>query len=321
MLQQTQVATVRSYFERFIRAFPTIKALAAAEERDVLRLWEGLGYYRRARQLHEAARRIVQRHAGRFPRDPGAVRDLPGIGRYTAGAILSIAFGAAEPILEANTIRLFCRLLAYPGDPRVRAGQETLWAMARAVVARREPGTFNQALMELGSEVCRGRRPDCGACPVAALCEARRRGLENRIPPPKRKGNIEHRREAAVIVRRAGRVLLGQLPEGGRWAGLWDFPRFPLDAEHDAGVRAELVERVERQTGLVVEPGPLRLAIKHGVTRFRIALEAYEARYVRGALAGGRIAWRWVRPAELVDYPLCSTGRRLGRLVCEGAAE
>ena len=167
MLQQTQVATVIGYFDRFLARFPTIEALARADEHEVLRLWEGLGYYRRARQLHRAARIIVAEHGGRFPRDPSIVRRLPGIGRYTAGAILSIAFDAREPILEANTLRLLSRLLCYDGDPRSPDGQRLLWAMAEALLPRRGSGRLNQALMELGSEVCTARSPRCEQCPVA----------------------------------------------------------------------------------------------------------------------------------------------------------
>ena len=159
MLQQTQAATVTAYFERFLIALPNVEALAAARVEKVLRLWEGLGYYRRARQLHQAARLIVERHGGRFPRDVNELRRLPGVGRYTAGAIASIAFDQPAPILEANTIRLFSRLLAYRGQPDSAAGQRLGWAMAEAVLPRRRPGQFNSALMELGSEVCRPREP------------------------------------------------------------------------------------------------------------------------------------------------------------------
>ena len=229
MLQQTQVATVRPYFERFLAALPTVEALAAADEHEVLRLWEGLGYYRRARQLHQAARLICSRHGGRFPRDIEQLRRLPGIGRYTAGAILSIAFDQPQPILEANTSRLFSRLLAWSGEPASAAGQRLGWAMAEAVLPRRGAGRFNQALMELGSEVCQPRQPRCAVCPVASLCRAFAAGLQSRIPPPRRKAARKAVREAAVVVRRRGRVLLLQRPEGGRWAGLWDFPRFPFD--------------------------------------------------------------------------------------------
>jgi A/G-specific adenine glycosylase len=237
MLQQTQVATVKPYFTRFLQAFPTLEALARADEHDVLRRWEGLGYYRRARQLHRAARIIVAEHGGEFPRDPPAVRRLPGVGRYTAGAILSIAFDARVPILEANTVRLLSRLSAYRADPSSAAGQSVLWSLAEAVLPRREPGRFNQALMELGSEVCLGRAPHCGICPVASLCQANLQGLQREIPLKKAKPRPEAVREAAVLVRRRGRVLLLRWPEGRRWAGLWDFPRFALH-QATAGGRA-----------------------------------------------------------------------------------
>ena len=186
MLQQTQVETVKPYFQRFLAALPTIHALAQADEQQVLRLWEGLGYYRRARQLHQAARQIVAEHDGRFPSDPQAVERLPGIGRYTAGAILSIAFDQRRPILEANTLRVFSRLLAYDGQTTSSAGQKLLWAAAEAVLPARDVGRFNQALMELGSEVCRGRAPACEACPAAGLCHAQHAGCKTRSPAPSR---------------------------------------------------------------------------------------------------------------------------------------
>jgi len=231
MLQQTQVATVEAYFKRFLRAFPTIEALARVEEPAVLRLWEGLGYYRRARQLHRAAKIIMAQHGGRFPDDLDAARKLPGVGRYTAGAVLSIAFDLRAPILEANTTRLFSRLLAYDGQPSSAAGQRLLWAMAEAVLPRRGAGRLNQALMELGGMVCGLGAPRCEACPVAPLCRAHLRGLQTRIPPPKAKRPLEAIHEAAVLIRRRGRVLLVRCGEGGRWAGLWDLPRFAIQAD------------------------------------------------------------------------------------------
>ena len=341
MLQQTQVATVKPYFTRFLHAFPTLEALARADEHDVLRLWEGLGYYRRARQLHRAARIIVAEHGGEFPRDPQAVRRLPGVGRYTAGAILSIAFNAREPILEANTVRLLSRLSAYRGDPTASAGQSMLWSLAEAVLPRREPGRFNQALMELGSEVCVGRTPHCEVCPVAALCQANLQGLQQEIPQKKAKPRPEAVREAAVLVRRRGRVLLLRWPEGRRWAGLWDFPRFPLhkaatggratlhktatggratrERRIPAALRHELVENVRQLTGLIVSPGEHLKTITHGVTRFRITLDCYLAEYVSSANdVQSPLETRWLRPSELEGYPLSSTGRRLARSATSG---
>ncbi len=318
MLQQTQVATVRDYYQRFLAALPTIADLAQADEREVLRLWEGLGYYRRARQMHQAAKILLQQHAGQFPRDPQIVGRLPGIGRYTAGAVLSIAFDARQPILEANTIRLFARLLAYDGPTSSRAGQDLLWGLAAAVLPRRDVGRLNQALMEVGSLVCLPRQPRCAECPLKTLCAARAQGVQEALPRPNKKPATECVREAAVIVRRGPRILLGQCPEGGRWAGLWDFPRFPLDAEQPAAVAEELASKVRSATGLNVRVGPRLHTLRHGVTRFRITLEAYEAECLERADGRRPSAYRWLRLSELEQYPLSTTGRRLARLLAPG---
>jgi A/G-specific adenine glycosylase len=316
MLQQTQVATARPYFERFLKAFPTIAALARADQQQVLRLWEGLGYYRRAQQVHRAAQQIVAEHGGVFPRDPEAVRRLPGIGRYTAGAILSIAFDAREPILEANTTRLFSRLVAFRGDPSSAPGQRLLWAMAEAVLPRRDVGLLNQALMELGSTLCVPRRPRCGECPLASLCRARQSAAQDEIPARKPKPPAEPRREAAVVVVRRGRALLVRSAEAQRWAGLWDFPRFAIRSRHGGPLRQELIGNVRRCTGVTVAVRDLWTTLKHGVTRFRITLECYRADYVSGSVSrNGSSDVRWVRLAELDRYPLNSTARRVARLL------
>jgi A/G-specific adenine glycosylase len=323
MLQQTQVATVQSYFERFVEAFPSVEALAAADEEQVLRLWEGLGYYRRARQMHQAAKTIVAQHGGRFPHDPEAVHRLPGIGRYTAGAILSIALDQRVPILEANTMRLFARLLAFDGDPTTAGGSNLLWTMAEAVLPQNEVGSFNQALMELGSEVCRLRSPRCDECPVAPLCRARAEGRQHRIPPPKRKPTVIARREAAVAVLHGGRVLIVRQGDGGRWAGLWDFPRFEISQRGEPAQRREIVDQIARLTGLSIAVEEHLMTVKHGVTRYRITLECYRARCIDDEAAlrvapsetTDDSAYRWVRPAALGEYPLNTTGRQLARAV------
>jgi A/G-specific adenine glycosylase len=315
MLQQTQVETVKPYFLRFMAALPSIAALAAADEQQVLRLWEGLGYYRRARQLHQAARQVVAEHAGRFPRDPAAVERLPGIGRYTAGAILSIAFGVRRPILEANTVRLFSRLLGYEGPTTSSAGQRLLWAAAEAVLPRRDPGRFNQALMELGSQVCRPRGPACDACPVTGLCRARQLGRQQEIPRAKPRTKFEELTEAAVLIRRRGYVLVIQWPEGGRWAGLWDFPRFAVSGRTEAEIRRELIEQVRRMTGAEIVPGEHRKTLRHGVTRYRITLHCYDAACASHDGVGEILVQKWVRPGKLADLPLSSTGRELAGLV------
>ncbi|MEO8493781.1 MAG: A/G-specific adenine glycosylase [Planctomycetota bacterium] len=311
MLQQTQVVTVVPYFQRFIAAFPSIRELAAADEDAVLRLWEGLGYYRRARQLHKAARVIAQEHDGVFPDDPSLVRALPGIGRYTAGAILSIAFEAREPILEANTIRVLSRLIALRDDTTTAAGQRILWQTAEDFLPRKNVGDFNQALMELGSEVCTPRAPRCEACPVAMLCPTRAEGLQAVIPAPKKKMNYEDASEACVVVWRKGKVLLRRCEAGERWAGLWDFPRFAICATSGAKLQRELGEGVRALTGYDVAIGEHLTTIKHGVTRFRITLTCYEAEHLCGRQANGEFAWVSLR--QLQDYALSVTGRKVSQ--------
>ena len=313
MLQQTQVSTVIDYYRRFLAAFPTIASLAEADEQRVLRLWEGLGYYRRARQLHQAAQCIVAEHAGQLPRDVSTLRSLPGVGRYTAGAIASLAWDAREPILEANTVRVFSRLLAYREDPTRSAGQTLLWQFSEALLPERRVGAFNQALMELGSGICTPRTPSCDECPVSRLCPTRAAGLQGAIPVAKAKTVYEAVHEAAVVVRRGPQILLLQRGANERWAGLWDFPRFASSPRLNAAPQPELQEHVRALTGVHVEIGRPLATIKHGVTRFRITLVCHEARYVAGRLLGQR--FRWVRPGELEGYPLSVTGRKISRLI------
>lgn len=317
MLQQTTVAAVIAYFERFMAAYPTVGDLAAAPERDVLRLWEGLGYYRRARQLHAAAQKITGEHGGTFPSEPAAIRALPGIGRYTAGAIASIAYDLPEPILEANTVRLLSRLSGYRDDPLARAGQDHLWAWAATIVPAEEPGLFNQALMELGALLCTPREPQCDACPVASLCAAKKLGLQNDIPKPKAKKVFEEVREAAVLIRRKGEVLLVERAAGERWGGLWDFPRFAVDAEQTDNIAAALRAAIKRTLGIEVALGERLQTLKHGVTRFKITLEAYDATFKSGNLkpTAPFAEACWVSPKELPNYPLNTTGRKLTKIL------
>jgi A/G-specific adenine glycosylase len=290
--------------------------LAAAPEEQVLRLWEGLGYYRRARQLHRAAGVVMREYGGRFPRELEEVLALPGIGRYTAGAITSIAFDAPSPILEANTIRLFSRLLAYRGDPQQSTGQKLLWAFAEEVLPQRETGIFNQALMELGSLICTPRAPDCRQCPAMSLCPTYAKGLQEQVPVGKQKPNIENVREAAVVVQRRKQVLLMRRGEGGRWAGLWDFPRFELSKGEEESLEVELANKLKTMTGVVARPRQLLTTLKHGVTRFRITLDCHLADYVSAARRPPAEAeLRWIEPADLEQYPLSVTGRKLSRLV------
>jgi A/G-specific adenine glycosylase len=319
MLQQTQVATVIPYYQRFLARFPTVEHLAAADEHEVLRHWEGLGYYRRARQLHRAGRQIVAEHHGIFPTTQAGIESLAGIGRYTAGAILSIALDQPAPILEANTVRLHSRLLAIEEDPTSRAAQKQLWGFAAALLPARGAGELNQALMELGSLVCTPRAPRCGDCPVSRWCLARARGLQETIPRPAKKIAAEAVRDGAVVVWHGEQVLLRCHPTGERWAGLWDFPRFPLQAESPLHVANELGLGVAQQTGLQITLGEALATIRHSVTRFRITLDVFHAQRAGGRLRPtGGAALRWLRPGQLAEMALSTTGRKIARLIADG---
>ena len=316
MLQQTTVAMAAPYYERFLAAFPTVHDLAAADEQRILRMWEGLGYYRRARGLHAAAKQIVAGHDGEFPRDVSILRRLPGIGRYTAGAIASFAFDAPAPIVEANTLRVLTRLTGFEGDPASTAGQKLIWQTAENLVPRKGAGRFNYALMELGALICKPAGPRCDECSVARHCAAFASGLQNDLPRFAAKQKPTAVREAAVVVRRNGRVLLRQRAKGERWEAMWDFPRFELESEGPLFVRDELVAKVREQTGVTIQPGGLLKTLKHGVTRFRITLDCYEAQPTAGRVRSTTAKpVRWTPVAKLAELPLSVTARKIANLL------
>lgn len=314
MLQQTTVAAVQPRFERFLAVFPSVANLAAADEADVLKQWEGLGYYRRARHLHQAARLIVSRHDGCLPEDSASWRALPGIGRYMAGAILSQAFEQRLPIVEVNTQRVLCRLFGQRGDPRQGKVRDWLWQQAESILPARKVGEFNQALMELGALVCTPARPKCAACPLARFCTARRLGLQEVIPALRRAKPAADVREVAVIVKRGRSVLLVQRPLNGRWAALWEFPRGVVETgETDRAAAARVVSSL---TGLKAQVGAELCSIKHGIMRERVTLTCYDARYRFGRFCSSIYPQgRWVPLDRLHDYPLSSPQRKLASIV------
>ncbi len=224
MLQQTTVATVQSRYEQFLSVFPTLADLAAASEQDVLRQWEGLGYYRRARNLHAAARRLKMEHDGKLPDDPKVWAELPGVGRYIMGAVLSQAFDRRLPIVEANSQRVLCRLFGHRGEPTNATTRKWLWQAATEFIPTRRAGDFNQALMELGAMVCTPSAPQCNACPLSKHCVAFREGMQETIPVRASRPEPVTVREVAVVVRQRGRVLLVRRPEQWRWSNMWEFP-------------------------------------------------------------------------------------------------
>ncbi len=313
MLQQTQVVTVIDYFLRFIEQFPDIASLAEADEEQVLRTWEGLGYYRRARQLHLAAKQINNMFGSEFPEEFQHILALPGVGRYTAGAIASIAFGQRRPILEGNTIRLFARLLDERNDIKLKPTQDRLWRFAETLVAKsRRPGDVNQALMELGNRVCRVQSPECGACAVREYCRSYAAGTQLDLPRANNKITYQSLEEVAVVIERRRRFLLRRCEPGERWAGLWDFPRFAAPKNVTVEAIAELVEREFGVQALLIDTG---WSIKHAVTRYRIQLRCFVGKSGAGTASlpshSNSKVLRWVTAAELETLPLSATGRKI----------
>ena len=293
MLQQTRVAAVIPYFERFTVRFPDVGALAAAEVDEVLNLWSGLGYYARGRNLHAAARAVRADHGGRFPETFEALVALPGIGRSTAGAILALACGQRYPILDGNAKRVLARFHAVAGWPGETAVRDRLWALAERHTPHRRVGDYTQAIMDLGATLCTRTRPGCLLCPVADGCRARAAGDPTGYPAPQPKRAYPTREKLLVVMRdAAGRVLVERRPPTGIWGGLWSFPEASADLAHgDAAAAAA------RRQGL--RPGRARALapIEHGFTHFRLRATpvVVSVEPVADRVADGQ-AVRWIDP-------------------------
>jgi A/G-specific adenine glycosylase len=277
MLQQTQVATVIPYYDRFLTRFPNPTSLASAAEDEVYRLWAGLGYYRRARQLHAAAKKIVEEHAGLFPQQLEHVLSLPGIGRYTAHAILSFGLDARLGIVEANTQRLYARLLHWEGPVDSSEGQKAIWQYAGEIVPAKNCGEFNQAMMEIGSQICTPRNPRCDACPLLEFCPTGQRGDTDTIPSPKPKKSYTELTEAVVLIRNtSAQWLVRRCGKSERWAGLWDFPRFDVTrCTGSTEVVKFITQSIFEQFRIHVDLVDTKHSLRHAVTRYRIQLLSF----------------------------------------------
>jgi A/G-specific adenine glycosylase len=307
MLQQTQVETVRPYYKRFLETYPTIAHLAQAPLDDVLKMWEGLGYYSRARRLHQTAQAIENDHNGIFPQTVGGLMQLAGIGRYTAGAIASIAFGVSAPVLDGNVIRVFTRLHDIPDDVTQNATQKHLWQLAEDYVPQEDAGDYNQALMQLGQTICTPRNPQCNACPLQAMCDANAEGTQDIRPVKQKRAPIPHRDVAAGIIRdEQGRILIAQRPHEGLLGGLWEFPG---GKQEEGETLPETLKReLREELAIEVQVGDLFCAVKHAFTHLKITLHAFECRYL-GAMPPHdepqcieAEAWAWVTEDELANY-------------------
>ena len=302
MLQQTQVATVGGYYRRFLQAFPGIETLAAADLQDVLKLWEGLGYYARAANLHRAARQIVAGGKKRVPRPPEAFGRLPGVGDYINAAVLSIAFGHPLPVVDGNVKRVLARLFLLDEPVNRPANHRVFLEKAGLLLVSKDPGTFNQAMMELGALVCKPGRPLCDQCPVASFCGAHQAGRVPEFPRHLAARKNPHHHLAVGLVKKGGRFLIVQRPATGLLAGLWEMPGGRVEkAENpaDACCRAVL-----ESVGLTVLPGPCLARVSHAYTHLTITMDLFACDFVSGRIKrNGYQAHHWIRMKDIGQYP------------------
>lgn len=310
MLQRTQVETVKPYYARFLAAFPTLRQLVDAALDDVLKCWEDLGYYARARQLHRAARLIVRDFHGVMPDQRADLLKLPGIGRYTAGAIASIAFGRDEAALDGNAMRVLSRLFNVSDAIEKSSTQKRLWELAERLLPRGYAADFNQALMELGATVCVPQTPRCACCPLEEDCAARRLGLEKTLPVHIARKSRPHHQAAVGIIWRDEKILIARRPEDGLLGGLWEFP----GGKREPGERwqACLKREVREELGIEIKVGQRLAIVEHGYTHFKVTLHAFRCEYRSGKpRALGCSAFAWVAPADLGKYAFPAANRKI----------
>jgi len=315
MLQQTRVETVTRYYTRWLERFPTLRSLADAPLDDVLKAWEGLGYYSRARNFHRAVQEVAMRHDGVVPGDPAAFAALPGVGRYTAGAVMSIAFGHPEPIVDGNVRRVFARWSDDP-DP----SQADLWNMAATLAPGAAPGELNEALMELGATLCTPRKPMCGICPARELCLAYQNGTQEERPMPRKGRPLPHEDTATAVVVRDGRLLLVRRPTDVRLGGMW---AFPAEVRRRGESVAHAAERAVRE-GLdaAVRAGGEVGSVKHAFTHVRATYHAVLCEWIGGDPVPLRYdAWAWVTPPQVAEYALPVAQQRIAALVAARLAD
>ncbi|MGH9453097.1 MAG: A/G-specific adenine glycosylase [Terriglobia bacterium] len=306
MLQQTQVASVIPFYHRFLQAFPTVQQLAQAPYEDVVRLWSGLGYYRRARLLHAAARQVTEAWGCRFPASYDEARTLPGVGHYTACAVLSIAYDKPLPVLDGNVARVMARLNALPGNLHETNFRQVVERGLARLISKRSPGAFNQAMMELGQTVCTAHGPACPACPIERWCKARRQGEQEKYPSPKPRRATELRHLAAAVIRRDGKVALVRGLEENLLEDLWNFPAAFGGSERDAA------ERLRTKLALLTKSAVLATekagSLQHGITYRSIQVTLYRVE-IKTAGRNGR--FRWFGLQELQQQAVSQLARKI----------
>jgi len=308
MLQQTRVETVIPYFEKWMRIFPTVEDLARASEHDVLNAWEGLGYYSRARNLHKAAKILVAEYNGQLPQDLNALRALPGIGRYTVGAIASIAFGMDEPALDGNLRRVYTRLFDVSEYADSSSGEKTLWGLAAQNLPKGGAGDFNQALMDLGALICLPRNPSCQVCPLIGDCQSHENGTQEQRPVLKPKKEVPRHVHAAGVILNKGKVLLVQRPRDGLLGGMWEFPNGRVEGDPARHLESAL----DMDYRIKVKKGKEIGVVKHAYTHFKVTEHVFRCDLISLSANGNM---RWVDLKELKDYPMGKIDRQIARML------
>ena len=313
MLQQTRVETVIPYFKRWMERFPTLNALAQASQQEVLTAWEGLGYYSRARNLHTAAKIVVAQYGSQLPTDVRALQKLPGIGRYTAGAIASIAFGQDEPALDGNIRRVLARVFDLSEPASSPAGERQLWEYAAANLPAGQAGEYNQALMDLGAVICTPRAPDCPQCPLVDECQAYALGVQEERPVTAKKPVIPHHTVTAAVIQRDERVLIARRPANGLLGGMWEFPGGKVQPGEDLAscLQREICEELDVQ----IQVGARLGVYRHAYTHFRVTLHAFHCRLLNGSEPKPiqASALHWAAIEELADFPMGKIDRQISQ--------
>jgi len=310
MLQQTQVETVKAYYVRFLKHLPTVDHFARAPLDRILKLWEGLGYYSRARNAHKAAKQVVTEFGGEFPVTVEGLQQLSGVGRYTAGAIASIAFGVRAPLVDGNVVRILCRIFCLHGNPTTSVMQKKLWALATDLVPAKRPGDFNEAMMELGATVCHRQSPDCTQCPLKTICQAHQQGVQSLLPERvKRKPRPKVQVAVGVIYKR-GRILIDKRKPEGLLGGLWEFPGGKKESRES--FKQALKREVREELDIEVKVNDKLIVVDHAYTHFEVQLHVYACEFVSGqpkCLACTDI--KWVFPSQLGRYAFPIANRKI----------
>lgn len=310
MLQQTQVATVIPYYERFLARFPNVQALANAKLDAVLKAWEGAGYYARARNLHRATKEIVARFGGKLPSTVDELLTLPGVGRYTAGAIASIAFKHDAAVVDGNVTRVLCRCFNIQSDPKSTATQKELWHLAETLLPRGRAADFNQAVMELGATICTPRNPQCDMCPLNRICAARRLGLQSKLPMKSQKKKLPHHEIAVGVIWKRGKILIAKRFAQDLLGGLWEFPGG--HQEKGEPLQATVRREVKEELGIRVKVEKAFAVVDHAYSHFSITMHAFHCHWVSGRpRAIGCAAWKWIAPGELENYAFPKANRKI----------